>query len=264
MIDRLHQPRRFISWLPFATLLQKEVRRFLKVAFQTLLTPIVTASLYLFVFGATLGQRISVLEGFSYAQFVIPGLILMGVINNSFANTSSSLFISRYLGNIVDLLVTPITPPQLILAYTLAAMLRGLLVGSVVLLISFFFAELPFASPGAAAAMAAMASFLFAQFGLVAAIYANSFDALSMFNNFLILPLIYLGGVFYPVSILPPFWARLSHINPMFYLIDGFRHALLGVGDLPLGTAFTVAGLMAAALFVWASLLLGSGYRLRL
>jgi len=264
VIDRLRQQQRFVSWLPFVTLLQKEIRRFLKVAFQTLLTPIVTASLYLFVFGATLGQRISVLEGFSYAQFVIPGLILMGVINNSFANTSSSLFISRYLGNIVDLLVTPLTPPQFILAYTLAAMLRGLLVGGVVLMISCFFAQLPFASPWLAVAMAALASFLFAQFGLIAAIYANNFDGLSMYNNFLILPLIYLGGVFYPISILPPFWARLSHFNPMLYLIDGFRHAILGVGDLSLTTAFGVSGLMAAALFVWAAVLLGRGYRLRL
>ena len=264
MIDRLRQQQSFIPWLPFVTLLQKEVRRFLRVSFQTLLTPIVTASLYLFVFGATLGERISVIEDFSYAQFVVPGLILMGVINNSFANTSSSLFISRYLGNIVDLLVTPLTPPQFILAYTLAAMLRGLLVGTVVLIISCFFAELPFAYPWAAAAMAALASFLFAQFGLIAAIYAKNFDGLSMYNNFLILPLIYLGGVFYPVSILPPFWARLSHFNPMLYLIDGFRHAILGVGDLSLTTAFLVSGLMAATLFSWAAVLLGTGYKLRL
>ena len=126
----MNEARPFIPWLPFVTLLQKEVRRFWRVASQTLLTPIITASLYLFVFGATLGDRISVLPGFSYAQFVLPGLILMGVINNAFANTSSSLFMSRYLGNIVDLLVTPVTPAQFILAYTLAAMLRGLPAGS--------------------------------------------------------------------------------------------------------------------------------------
>jgi len=253
----------FNPWLPFLTLLRKEVRRFLRVASQTLLTPIVTASLYLFVFGATLGQRISVLEGFSYAQFVIPGLILMGVINNSFSNSASSLFISRYLGNIVDLLVTPITPPQFILAYTLAAMLRGLLVGVAVLAISTLFATLPWASPLAAFAMAALASFLFAQFGLIAAIYATNFDSLSMYTNFLILPLIYLGGVFYPISILPSPWSALSHLNPLFYLIDGFRHAILGVGDLPLATSLTVTGGIALVLFVWAAILIGKGYRLR-
>ncbi len=255
--------RRFIPWLPFATLLQKEIRRFWRVASQTLLTPIITASLYLFVFGATLGERISVLPGFSYAEFVIPGLILMGVINNAFANTSSSLFMSRYLGNIVDLLVTPVTPPQFILAYTLAAMLRGLLVGVAVWAISLFFADLPWADPPAALAMAALASFLFAQFGLIAALYANSFDSLAMYTNFILLPLIYLGGVFYPISILPPAWAALSHLNPLFYLIDGFRHAVLGVGDLSLATAFGVATLIALGLFAWAALLIGRGFRLR-
>jgi ABC-2 type transport system permease protein len=259
----MSEPRRFIPWLPFVTLLLKEVRRFWRVASQTLLTPIITASLYLFVFGATLGERITVLPGFSYAQFVIPGLILMGVINNAFANTSSSLFMSRYMGNIVDLLVTPVTPTQFILAYTLAAMLRGLLVGGAVWTISLFFAVLPWANPPAAIGMAALASFLFAQFGLIAAIYANNFDALSMYSNFILLPLIYLGGVFYPISILPSPWAGLSHLNPLFYLIDGFRHAILGVGDLPLTTAFGVGILLALGLFGWAALLIGRGYRLR-
>jgi ABC-2 type transport system permease protein len=255
--------RRRPGWLPFATLLEKEIRRFLRVASQTLLSPIITAALYLFIFGATLGGRLSVLPGFSYAQFVVPGLILMGVINNAFANTSSSLFMSRYLGNIVDLLVTPISPPQFILAYTLAAMVRGLAVGLVVWLISLGFADLPWAHPGAALAMAALASFLFAQCGLIAALYADSFDTLSMYTNFLLLPLLYLGGVFYPASILPPFWAGLTHLNPLFYLIDGFRHAVLGVGDLPLATAFAVALLLAALLFGWAAWLIGRGYRLR-
>lgn len=255
--------RHYNRWQPFFTLTQKEIRRFLRVSSQTLLAPIITASLYLFVFGATLGERISVLEGFSYAQFVIPGLVLMGVINNSFANTSSSLFMSRYLGNIVDLLVTPITPPQFIWAYTLAAMIRGIGVGFAVLLISNLFADLPWAHPLLALAMAAMGSFLFAQFGLLAAIFANNFDALSMFNNFLILPLIYLGGVFYPISILPGFWGTLSHLNPLFYLIDGFRHAVLGVGDLSFATSFGVTALMAATLFSLAAVLIGKGYRLR-
>lgn len=254
--------RPYLPWLPFYTLLQKEVRRFLRVASQTLITPVITAALYLFVFGATLGERISVLPDFSYAQFVIPGLILMGVINNSFANSSSSLFMSRYLGNIVDLLVTPVSPRQFILAYTLAAMLRGLAVGGVVWLISLGFAQLPWSSPLAALAMAVVASFLFAQFGLIAALYASNFDALSMYSNFIILPLIYLGGVFYPISILPSPWSTLSHLNPLFYLIDGFRHAILGVGDLSLGTAFGVAGLSAAALFSWAALLITRGKRL--
>jgi len=251
------------SWLPFWTLLRKEILRFLRVASQTLLTPIIFASLYLFVFGATLGQRLTVLEGFSYAQFVIPGLILMGVINNSFANTSSSLFMSRYLGGIVDLLVTPVSPPQFILAYTLAAMVRGCLVGTVVWFISSLFADLPWQAPLLAILMAMLASFLFAQFGLIAAIFAHNFDTLSMYTNFLILPLIYLGGVFYPISILPQPWESLSYLNPLFYLIDGFRHAILGVGDTSYLVAFGVSGSIAVILFGWAAWLIGKGYRLR-
>lgn len=258
-----HLEPSFIAWLPFYTLLQKEIRRFLRVASQTLVTPVITATLYLFIFGATLGQRISVIEGFSYAQFVIPGLILMGVINNSFSNVASSLFMSRYLGNIVDLLVTPVTPTQFIMAYTLAAMMRGLAVGLVVWLISCFFAVLPWAHPFAALAMACLASFLFAQFGIIAAIHANSFDALSMYTNFVILPLIYLGGVFYPISILPATWAGLSHLNPLFYLIDGFRYALLGVGDLSFPVSFVVSAAMALVLFCWAAALISRSYRLR-
>jgi len=253
----------FIPWLPFLTLLLREILRFLRVSVQTVLTPIITASLYLFVFGATLGDRISVVEGFSYAQFVIPGLILMGVINNSFANTSSSLFMARYLGNIVDLLVTPITAPQFILAYTLAAMLRGLLVGVVVWVISMLFAPLPWIHPLLALLMACLSSFLFAQVGLLAAIFSDTFDELSMYSNFVILPLIYLGGVFYPISILPSEWEFLSRLNPLLYLIDGFRHAILGVGDTPLSTAFGIAGLIALGLFVGTTILVHLGYRLR-
>lgn len=253
----------FYTWLPFATLLRKEVLRFTRVSTQTLLTPIVTASLYLFVFGATLGDRLSVMEGFSYAQFVIPGLIIMGVINNSFANTSSSLFMSRYLGGIVDLLVTPVSPPQFILAYTLAAMIRGMLVGTAVWMISTLFAELPWEFPLFAIFMAMIASFLFAQFGLIAAIYAHNFDTLSMSSNFVILPLIYLGGVFYPISILPDSWEKLSYLNPLFYLIDGFRHAIIGVGDTSFLVAFGVSLMLASSLFAWAAWLIGKGYRLR-
>lgn len=257
------QSRPFHRWLPFSTLFRREVHRFLRVSVQTLLTPIITASLYLFVFGATLGDRLSVLEGFSYAQFVIPGLVLMGVINNSFANASSSLFMARYLGNIVDLLVTPLSPAQLIFAYTLASMVRGLSVGVAVLCVSFFFAELPWAHPLLAFLMAVLASFIFSQFGLIAAIYSNSFDALSMFSNFIILPLIYFGGVFYPISILPPFWESLSRFNPLLYLIDGFRQAFLGVGDVPFWHAFALSLVLAGGLFLWAATLFARGTRLR-
>ena len=249
--------------LPFYTLLKKEILRFWSVALQTLVTPFITASLYLLVFGLSLGNKFSVIPEFTYIQFVVPGLVLMGVINNSFANTSSSLFFSRYLGNIVDLLVTPITPAQFIMAYTIAAMIRGILVGVSVLAISLVFTPLPWAHPFAAFAMVVLASFLFAQLGLIAAIFSNSFDALSMYTNFLILPLIYLGGLFYPISLLPGIWKVLSHFNPLFYLIDGFRQAVLGRGDTELWVDFLVAGGISAVLFALAAYYIGKGHKMR-
>ena len=255
--------RVFHAHLPFYTLLKREVLRFINVSAQTLVTPIVTASLYLLVFGVSLGQRVSVLDDFSYAQFVIPGLVLMGVAQNSFANTSSSLFMARYLGFIVDFLVTPLSPRQFILAYTLAAMLRGLLVGTVVLIVSSFFATIPWPFALQGVLLIVLTSFLFAQFGIIAAIHSNSFDGLAMFTNFLILPLIYLGGLFYPVSLLPDFWGKLSMLNPLFYMIDGFRYCALGVSDSSYLTSFLVTLVLSGAVFSWAAVLIGKGHKLR-
>lgn len=254
----------FQPWRPFWTLFKKEVLRFFAVASQTLAAPLVTASLYLLIFGVNLGTKIPPFHGgLSYLQFVVPGLVLMGVINNSFGNVSSSLFMSRYLGNIVDILVTPISSAQFILAYTLAAMLRGLLVGSVILLVSSFFTSLPWAHPGEAVAMMVLASFMFSQFGILAAIYSVNFDTLSMYTNFLILPLVYLGGLFYPVSELPSPWAQISMFNPIHYLIAGYRSAVLGVTEISPTLAFGVAGGISLVLFVWAAGLVTSGYKLR-
>jgi len=237
--------------------------RFLSVPLQTLLAPIITSSLFLFIFGVNMGDRISVVEGFTYVQFVIPGLVLMGVINTSFTNSSSSLFLSRYLNNIVDILVTPIGPAQFILAYTLAAIARGLLVGISVLGLSCFFSDLPWAHPFLALTMAVLSAFMLSQLGIIAAITSDSFEVISMYTNFLLLPLVYLGGMFYPLTILPPVWQTASKFNPLFYTIDGFRHALLGTGDVPLATAFTVTALIAGGLFALAAYLIGKGYGLR-
>ena len=248
---------------PFLTLLEKEVRRFLAVASQTLAAPVVSASLYLLIFGVSLGRRVSVIPEFSYIQFVIPGLILMGVINNSFANISSSLFMSRYLGNIVDLLVTPITSRAFIAAYTLAAMIRGLLVGLVILLVTLFFARLPWVHPIESITVLVLGSFVFAQFGILAAIFSRDFDTLSMFTNFFILPLIYLGGLFYPVSALPSPWREISSLNPIYYLIEGFRTAALGVGSVPFTQFSIVIGTIGLVLFAIAARIVSTGYRLR-
>lgn len=259
----MYKQQEFHPLLPFYTLLKKEILRFLSVAVQTLVTPVITASLYLLVFGVSLGSQIELYPEISYVQFVVPGLVLMGVVNNAFANTSSSIFFSRYIGNIVDLLVTPLTATQFLCAFTLAAMIRGLLVGAMVMLVSLMFTDIPWTNPLSAAGMILLASFLFAQFGIIAGIYSNTFDNISMYTNFLILPLIYTGGLFYPVSHLPPIWQTISHLNPLTYLIDGFRQSLVGVGSTPLWLDFLVACSISLALFVWAWRITSSGYKLR-
>ncbi|MCI5066564.1 ABC transporter permease [bacterium] len=239
----------FSRWLPFWTFLKREVLRVMSVATQTLLAPLVSASLYLLVFGVSLGERISLVQGVSYAEFIVPGLIMMGVINNSFANSSSSLFMARYLGFIVDILVTPLSSTEFILGYTLSSMLRGALVGLGIFSVSFVFVELPWAHPLFALLMLLLASFLFAQFGILVALVSNSFDTMSVFTNFLLLPLIYLGGLFYPVTHLPGIWAQISLFNPLFYIIDGFRHALLGTGEVSFFLSFSVTGALSLVVF---------------
>lgn len=261
--QKIRVERQSIRLKPFLTLLEKEIRRFFSVASQTLLAPVVTASLYLLIFGVSLGGRISLVPGFTYVQFIVPGLILMGVINNSFANVSSSLFMSRYLGNIVELLVTPLAPGEFIAAYTIAAMVRGLLVGLVTWIVTLFFTNLPWAHPLQAFTVLLLGSFVFAQFGILAAIFSKNFDTLSMYTNFLLLPLIYLGGLFYPVSGLPSPWREISGMNPLYYLIDGFRTAILGTGAVSFTTVVSVIGGVGVALFGAAWVIVSRGYRLR-
>lgn len=239
------------SFQTFLTLLKREIYRILSVAGQTLLAPVVTATLYLLIFGVSLGGRVALFDDLSYIQFVVPGLVLMAVLNNAFANTSSSLFISKFLGNIQDLLVTPLTPTHYLLAYTLAGILRALAVGGVVLIVSLFFTQLPWTHPFEAFAMAFVSATLFSLFGLIAGIYAKSFDSLSVFTNFLLMPLIYLGGLFYPVSMLPSPWNTLSQFNPLYYLIEGFRYALLGRGDIPFAAAFGISTILCLILGFW-------------
>lgn len=253
----------FQPLLPFYTLLKREVLRFLSVWLQTVVTPVISASLYLLVFGVSLGSRIELFPNVPYVMFVVPGLIMLGALNNSFANTSSSLFFARYIGNIVELLVTPITSAQFILAFTLAAILRAAIVGLAIWGVSMVFTGLPWAHPFLAILMLLLATFLFAQFGLVAAIYSSTFDHLNMFTNFLVVPLIYTGGLFYPVSELPPVWAVISRFNPLTYMIDGFRQSVLGFGSNSLAVDFGVTALIALGFFAWAWTLLRRGTGMR-
>ena len=244
------------------TLLYKEVLRFWKVAFQTVAAPVLTALLYLLIFAHVLENRVEIHE-LRYTAFLIPGLVMMSVLQNAFANSSSSLIQSKMSGNIIFVLLPPISYGEFFLAYAGAALLRGAMVGIGVLVVTAWFAPLQFAAPWWIAAFLLLGGGIMGSLGLVAGIWAEKFDQLSVFQNFLILPLTMLSGVFYSIHSLPPFWQSISHLNPIFYLIDGFRHGFFGVSDVPPMTSFGVSAASFLAIAVWALVLLRKGYKLR-
>jgi ABC-2 type transport system permease protein len=247
----------------FRTLLRKEIARFMSVPTQTVATPVITALLYLLIFGQALGSRISPFHGVPFVQFLIPGLIMMGVINHSFQNTSSSLIVSKYEGNIVDLLVAPMSHTEILLGYAGGGLTRGLLVGLVTYAAAIPFALVPVRHPLFLMAMVIPASLTFSLLGLVAAIRAQKFDQLSQISSFVVLPLTYLGGVFYSVDLLPPVFRSASFFNPLLYMVDGVRYGFLGVSDIDPAIDLAVVVTAAASLFAVSYFLLRSGYRLR-
>lgn len=249
--------------VPFRTLFRREIHRFFIVINQTLLAPVISALLYLFIFGFSLGDRFGSFHGYSYLNFLVPGLVMMGLVNNSFQNPSSSLMISKFEGNIVDILMAPIGHAEIVLGYALGGMFRGLLVGSCILAVSCFFAVPPFSHPFYLVTVAVLSSALFSLLGLIAGIWAEKFDDVALFPTFIITPLTYLGGVFYSIEILPPFWRRVSLFNPLLYMINSLRYGFLGVSDVPPGWSLAALAALTAALFSACLALLRSGYRLR-
>lgn len=247
----------------FATLLYKECRRFLRVAVQTVLTPMITSMLYLAVFAQVLAGRVQVYDGVSYLQFLVPGLVMMAVIQNAYANTSSSLIQSKMNGSINFLLVAPIASVEIYAAFILAAILRGVLVGAGVLCIALLFVDVPLVHPLVVIGFVVLSSALLAALGLVAGIWAEQFEQMAAFQNFIIIPFSFLSGVFYSIHSLPPMWEELSRYNPFFYMVDGFRYGFLGVSDVSPWFSFGVIG--SALLFVGALglVMLIRGYKLR-
>ncbi len=215
----------------FWTLFTKEVRRFLKVTVQTVLTPMVTALLYLLVFGQALEAHVEVYPGIGYSAFLIPGLMMMSIIQNAFANSSSSLIQSKMTGNLVFVLLAPISSLEFFAAFVLAAVVRGLLVALAVYAVAVLFVDLPLAHPWAIAVFAVIGSATLGALGVIAGIWADKYDQLAGFQNFFILPLSFLSGVFYSIHSLPGVWQQISHFNPFFYLIDGFRWGFFGQSD---------------------------------
>ena len=245
----------------FRTLLHKEMLRFWKVSVQTVAAPVLSSVLYLVVFAYALEGR--TVHGIRYADFLVPGLVMMSVLQNAFANSSSSLVQSKMTGNIVFVLLPPITYLQFFAAYVLAAMVRGLVVGAGVLAVTVWFVELRLQAPWWALAFALLGAGLLGTLGLVAGILSDKIDQMAAFQNFVIMPLTFLSGVFYSIRALPEFWQALSHANPFFYMIDGFRYGFFGVSDFAPGASLAVVAASLAAVCSLTLLLLKSGYKLR-
>ena len=244
------------------TLLYKEVLRFWKVAFQTVAAPVMTALLYLLIFSHVLDGEAQV-NSVRYAAFLIPGLVMMSVLQNAFANTSSSLIQSKVMGSIVFILLPPITYIEFYLAYVIAAMARGLMVGVGVLAVTAWFAPLTFVAPLWILIFAIIGGGIMGSLGMIAGIWAEKFDQLSGFQNFLIMPLTMLSGVFYSIHSLPPFWQRVSHFNPVFYMIDGFRFGFFGVSDVAPATSLAVVSVSYLVVALITLAMLRRGYKLR-
>jgi ABC-2 type transport system permease protein len=251
------------TWIAFRTILVKEVRRYLRIWPQTLLPPAITMTLYFVIFGSLIGSRIGEMGGFSYMQFVVPGLIMMAVVTNSYANVVSSFFGAKFNHSVEELLVSPIPNWVILVGYVCGGVSRGLMVALLVTCLSLFFSELSIHNVWITMAIVLMTSVLFALFGFINAVFANSFDDISIIPTFVLTPLIYLGGVFYSMDLLPEFWARVSQVNPLVYVVNGFRYGVLGVSDVDVRFSFAMILLFTVVAFTYCLHLLNTGKRLR-
>ncbi|GHT80531.1 transport permease protein [Betaproteobacteria bacterium] len=250
-------------FIGFRTLLYKEVLRFWKVAIQTVAAPVLNALLFLLIFSHVLDRHVTVYGGVAYTAFLVPGLVMMSLLQNAFANSSSSLIQSKITGNIIFVLLPPLSYRAFFAAYVLAAVLRGLLVAVGVWLMSACFVLTPIAHPLWALAFAVLGGALLATFGVIAGIWADKFDQLATFQNFLVMPLTMLSGVFYSIHSLPPLWQQISHFNPFFYMIDGFRYSFFGQSDASPWLSLGVVSLCFALLAALTLRMLATGYKLR-
>lgn len=248
-----------INRVAFKTIVRKEIRRFARIWVQTIVPPSINAILYMLIFGSLIGAKISDMGGFRYIDFIVPGIIMMAVIINSYSNVVSSFFSSKMQNYIEEMLVSPVSNITIVLGYMAGGMARGLLVGSLVAAVSLFFSDLKPLYPIITITVAVLTSMMFSLGGLINAVFAKSFDDISIVPNFILTPLTYLGGVFYSISMLPPFWQSVSMFNPMLYMINGFRYGILGASDIPIWTSFIVIVLFILVLATIAMTLLNKG-----
>src|SRR5690554_5956530 len=247
----------------FPTLLRKELQRFWKVGFQTIAAPVLTALLYLLIFAHVLEDRVQVYGTVPYTSFLIPGLMMMSMLQNSFANPSSSLIQSRITGNLVFVLLPPLSHREIFTAYIMAGVIRGLCVGIGIWIVALFFVSVTVSNLAWILAFAILSCGIMATLGIIAGLWSEKFDQLAAFQNFLIMPATFLSGVFYSIHSLPPFWQAVFHWNPVFYTIDGFRYGFFAVSDISPWHSLAVVGTVFLALCIFALRLLASGYKLR-
>lgn len=251
------------KWIAFLTIVRKEVRRFMRIWMQTLLPPAITMTLYFVIFGTLIGSRIGDMGGFSYIQFVVPGLVMMSVVTNSYANVVSSFYGAKFQRFIEEILVSPMSNSIVLWGYIVGGVARGLLVGLIVTLLSLFFTELHIHNLWVMIAIVTLTSVFFSMAGFINAVFANSFDDVSIVPVFVLTPLTYLGGVFYSMDMLSPFWQGVSQLNPMLYIVNAFRYGILGVSDVNVGWAFAMILCFTAAAYAYCMYLLANSKRLR-
>jgi len=247
----------------YATIVRKEVTRFMRIWQQTLLPPVMTTSLYFVIFGNLIGPRIGSMEGHRYIDFIVPGLILMAVITNAYANVSSSFFSAKFQRSIEELQVSPTPNSIILLGYVSGGVVRGVLVGVIVAAVSSLFGQLSAHSYAVMASVIVLTALLFSLGGFLNGVFARTFDDISIVPNFILTPLTYLGGIFYSIKLLPEFWQGVSHINPILYMINAFRYGFLGITDIHLGVSYTLILLFTAGLFALNLKLLNDGYGIR-
>jgi len=243
------------QWIALTTIVYKEIHRFSRIWVQTLLPPAITMSLYFVIFGTLIGSRIGEMGGYSYMEFVVPGLIMMSIITNSYSNVVSSFYSAKFQHSIEEILVSPTPNYIILLGYVLGGVARGLAVGLIVTIMSLFFTDLDVRHVGITISIVILTSIVFSLMGFINAVFANSFDDISIVPTFILTPLTYLGGVFYSISLLPEFWQKVSLLNPILYMVNVFRYGILGVSDISIEYAFLgvfafIVGLVALSLYL--------------
>ncbi len=251
------------NWIALQTIVRREIRRFTRIWPQTLLPPAITMALYFVIFGELIGSRIGDMDGFSYIEYIVPGLIMVSVITNSYSNVVSSFFSTKFQRNIEELLVSPVSPHVILTGFVIGGVCRGLAVGAIVTLLSMFFTRLQVHHLGLTVLVVAVTATIFSLGGFINAVFARNFDDISIVPTFILTPLTYLGGVFYSIHMLPSFWQTVSLANPILHMVNAFRFGILGVSDIRIGVAIGLMLLAVAVLYAVSIRLLVSGRGMR-